>query len=77
MLVDWQWGEQDDSRIMSHYQRMGNYFLDVGLVFFERNVLLVWSVRQRCIVCPEEDSLVVAVSTSSPYVYKILPGSGF
>jgi hypothetical protein len=57
MLVNGRWSHQDDTRVMSNDLRMGDNLLDIGAVLGKRDVLLVRSVWQRCIVGSEEDDL--------------------
>lgn len=58
MFVNWWWSNEYDAWIMRSYLWVSYDFLEVVLILFDRNMLLVRGVRERCIIGPKEDSLL-------------------
>jgi hypothetical protein len=58
MLIDRRRSNQNDAGVVGHNLRVSNDFLQVGLVFLQRDVLLAWGIRKAGIVGSKEDGLV-------------------
>jgi hypothetical protein len=57
MLVDRRGSDQHDAGVMSDNLGMGDYLLQVVLVFLQRNVLLARGIGKAGIVGSKEDGL--------------------